>query len=70
METSVCAVASVAGRAPGAVGERGGPEGTVAAGGDHETEPQSPRSGEETGAAETDIDSCHTGFPSCLTDNE
>lgn len=51
----MCVVASAAGRVPAAAGERGGPEGMGAAGGDHETRPQSPPSGEETGATETQI---------------
>lgn len=42
VETCVCV--------PAAAGERGGAEDTGAAGGDHETGPQSPPSGEETGA--------------------
>lgn len=56
----MCVVASAA------AGERGGPEGTGAVGGDHEMGPQNPPSGEETEAREKDdaftMDSCHTGF--------
>lgn len=55
VESSVCVVVSAAGWVPAAAGERGGPEDTGAAGGDHETGPQSPPSGEETGATETQI---------------
>lgn len=52
----MCVVASAA------AGERGGPEGTGAVGGDHDMEPQNPLSGEETEAREKEC--FHNGFMS------